>query len=59
MAPAYRFNRTDMENTLVAIFKNEDLAVEMLVGLLSSLCTDKQLSALIDHLERREDGTTV
>ena len=59
MVHASRFSRTDMENTLLVIFKNQELAIEMLVGLLSSLCTDKQLSALIDHMERSEDGTSV
>jgi hypothetical protein len=43
--------RVDIENELAAVMNQLPNGVELLVGALSSLTTEKQLNVLVDHMK--------
>jgi hypothetical protein len=43
--------RVNLENELAAVMNRLPNGVEMLVGALSSLTTEKQLNVLVDHMK--------
>ena len=44
-------NRVNLENELAVVMNQLPNGVEMLVGALSSLITEKQLNVLVDHMK--------
>ena len=43
--------RVNLENELAAVMNRLPNGVEMLIGALSSLTTEKQLNVLVDHMK--------
>ena len=44
-------NRVNLENELAVVMNQLPNGVELLVGALSSLTTEKQLNVLVDHMK--------